>query len=68
MSKRSIPLASMEKILKNCGADRVSDRAKQALKDVLEEKAEEIGLIAVKLASHAGRKTIKSSDIKLAAK
>ena len=68
MIKRSIPLASMEKILKVCGAHRVSDRAKAALKEVLEKKAEEISLVAVKLASHAGRKTIKASDIKLASK
>ena len=54
--------------MKNAGADRVSDKAKMALKEVLEQKAEEIGIIAVKLAGHAGRKTIKSSDIKLAAK
>ncbi len=68
MIKRIIPLATMEKIMKNAGADRVSDKAKMALKEVLEQKAEEIGIIAVKLAGHAGRKTIKSSDIKLAAK
>lgn len=68
MSKRLVPLAAMEKIMKNCGADRVSDNAKVALKDVLEQKAEEISSRAVKLAMHAGRKTVKASDIKLAAK
>lgn len=68
MSDRLIPLAAMEKILKNGGADRVSDKAKAALKAVLEEIADEISGKAVKLANHAGRKTIKSRDIKLAAK
>lgn len=67
-SKRLIPLAAMEKILKNAGADRVSDKAKAALKDVMEDIAEEIAANAVKLALHAGRKTIKEEDIKLAAK
>lgn len=67
-SKRLIPLAAMEKILKNANADRVSDKAKVALKDVLEDIAEEIAVNAVKLALHAGRKTIKEEDIKLAAK
>jgi len=68
MSKRLIPLAAMEKILKNCGANRVSDKAKAALKDVVEEQAEKIAATAVKLATHAGRKTVKAGDIKLAVK
>ncbi len=67
-SKRLIPLAAMEKILKNNGAERVSDKAKVAFKSVLEEIAEEIAASAIKYASHAGRKTVKASDIKLAAK
>ena len=68
MAKRLIPLAAMEKIMKNAGAERVSDKAKMALKSVLEEIADEIAGDAVKLAMHAGRKTVKSGDIKLAAK
>ena len=67
-SKKLLPLAAMEKILKNAGAQRVSDKAKSALKEVLEETADEIASSAVKLAQHAGRKTIKSGDIKLAVK
>ncbi len=68
MSKRLIPLAAMEKILKKCGAERVSDRAKTAMKSLIEDIAEEISARAVKLAHHAGRKTVKGSDVKLAAK
>ncbi|MDP2750968.1 MAG: NFYB/HAP3 family transcription factor subunit [Nanoarchaeota archaeon] len=68
MEKRLLPLAAMEKILKQCGAERVSDKAKTALKEVVEERAEKIAQVAVKLANHAGRKTIKASDIKLAVK
>jgi len=67
-SKRLIPLAAMEKIMKNAGAERVSDKAKSALKSVLEDIAEDIASSAVKLAAHAGRKTIKAGDIKLASK
>ncbi|MEK7290817.1 MAG: histone-like protein [Planctomycetota bacterium] len=33
-----------------------------------EEKAQEISVKAIKLAVHAGRKTIKAEDIKLAVK
>ncbi len=65
---RLLPLAAMEKILKESGAERVSDKAKMALKEVVEDLANEIALSAVKLANHAGRKTVKGSDIKLAAK
>jgi DNA-binding protein len=68
MSKRLIPLASMEQILKQQGAERVSDKAKSEFKKVLEDKAEEIAKDSIKYALHAGRKTVKSSDIKLAAK
>ncbi len=67
-AKRSIPLAAMEKILKQSGAPRVSDKAKIALRDVLEEYVEKIAHDAIRFANHAGRKTIKSGDIKLALK
>ncbi|MDP7141170.1 MAG: NFYB/HAP3 family transcription factor subunit [Candidatus Woesearchaeota archaeon] len=68
MSKRILPLAAMEKILKTCGAKRVSDKAKTALKEVLEDIAEDIATSAIRFAMHAGRKTVKAKDIKLAAK
>lgn len=67
-SQRLLPLAAMEKILKTAGAERVSDKAKVALKNVIEDSAEGIASQAVKLAMHAGRKTVKAGDIKLAAK
>ena len=67
-SSRLLPLAAMEKILKQCGADRVSDKAKVALKNTIEDIADEIAVKAVNLAKHAGRVTVKASDIKLAAK
>ncbi len=66
MAERLVPLAAMEKIMKNSGAARVSDDAKVALKALVEEKAEEIASRALKFALHAGRKTIKAEDIKLA--
>ena len=68
MTDKLLPLAAMEKILKQGGADRVSDKAKVALKNTLEEIAHEIAVKAIKLSAHAGRKTIKSEDIKLAVK
>ena len=68
MTDKLLPLAAMEKILKQGGADRVSDKAKVALKNAIEEIANEISVKAIKLANHAGRKTIKAEDIKLAVK
>ena len=67
-SKRLIPLAAMEQIIKQAGADRVADNAKAALKEVLEEYAAGIAKDAVKFAVHAGRKTVKAGDIQLAVK
>ena len=68
MGERALPLAAMEKILKNGGAERVSDNAKVALESVLGDIAEGIASKAIKFAVHAGRKTVKAGDIKLAAK
>ena len=68
MSSRLLPLAAMEKILKHSGAERVSDKAKVALKGVMEEIADQIAAKAIRLANHAGRTTVKDRYIKIAAK
>ena len=68
MSDKFLPLAAMEKLLKQGGAERISDKAKVALKNALEDIAHEIATKSIKLAIHAGRKTVKAEDIKLAVK
>lgn len=68
MAKSVLPLAAMENLLKTkANATRVGNDAKEALRELLEGYGAKVGDKAVKAANHAGRKTIKAVDIKLAA-
>ena len=58
----------MRKIIKKSGAQRVSDESAVELRRVIEEIAEAIAKNAVEDANHAGRKTVKADDVKLASK
>ncbi|MBN3037365.1 MAG: histone family protein [Candidatus Diapherotrites archaeon] len=60
--------AAAERLIRNGGAQRVSQSACDALIDVLEEVSREICVQAVQFANHAGRKTVTAEDIKLAAR
>ncbi len=68
--KRStiIPKAPIARILMNAGAKRVSAGAAAVFTDKLEEIGKKIASDAVKIAKHAGRKTVHDSDIRLAAR
>jgi len=68
MARLIISQLAMEKLLKKYGAKRVSEDAKSALSEALEEMGKKIGEKAQKYSEHSGRKTIKSKDIKLAVK
>jgi len=61
-----IPFAPIERVIRNAGAQRVSESAGMELTEILEQYGLEISREAIKLAEHAGRKTIKAEDIKLA--
>ena len=63
-----LPVAAVDRIIRKPGARRVSEDAATALSEVLEERAIVIAGEAAKLAEHAGRRTVRDVDIRLAAK
>ena len=68
MKSSELGLSAMYRILKKSGAQRVSDESAVELRRVIEEIAEAIAKNAVEMSSHAGRKTVKAEDVKLASK
>lgn len=63
-----IPKAPIARIIKDTGAERVSEDAKAELAAYLEEVARNVVIEANNVAKIAKRKTIKPEDIKLAIK
>ena len=68
MKSSELGLSAMYRILKKSGAERVSDESANELRRVIEEIAEVIAKNAVDMSNHAGRKTVKADDVKLASK
>ena len=68
MTNSEFGLAAVYRVLKKSGAKRVGDEAVEELRESIEQIAESIAKQSVELAQHAGRKTIKTEDIKLATK
>ena len=63
-----IPKAPIARIIKEAGAERVSEDAKAELAAYVEEVARDVAKEAAQVAKIAKRKTIKADDIKLAIK
>ncbi len=56
----------LRRLMKQAGAGPVSEDAIQSLITQLEKRGREITQIAIKMAEHAGRKTVTAEDIALA--
>ena len=67
MKTSDLGVSAMYRILKKAGADRVSDESAEELRRVLEDIGIEIAKNAGDMGKHAGRKTVKAEDVKLAA-
>jgi DNA-binding protein len=61
-------LATMQRVLRRSGGERIADDAAKELSKALEEISYKISKQAIDFAAHAGRETIKAEDIRLAAK
>lgn len=62
-----LPIAAVTRVAKNAGAERVGADASEILVQKTEDFLGELVREAVKLANHAGRKTLKEEDIEMAA-
>ncbi len=63
-----LPLAPVDRILRSQGAKRVSEEAAKEFSEVLEEIAADLAAESAALAEHAGRKTVKGQDVRLASR
>ena len=68
MRTSDLSTAAIHRLIEKAGAGRVGGGAVESLKEVLENIAVQISKDAIDFASHAGRRTIRAEDIKLAAK
>ena len=59
--------AAVERIIKKAGAERISADAIETLAVLMEEYGVFLSKEAKKMSDHAGRKTLRGSDIQMAA-
>ncbi len=64
--KKILPLAPLERLMRNAGAERVSEDAVAAVREIIEDMAQAVADEALRASRHAKRRTIKREDIELA--
>jgi len=57
-----LPIAPIDRIIRNAGAERVSEDARETMAEILEEWATQVAKRAIEVAKHAGRKTVKGKS------
>jgi histone H3/H4 len=62
-----LSLSAVERIIKKGGAERISADATETLAELMEEYGVFLSKEAKKMSDHAGRKTLRGSDIRMAA-
>lgn len=66
MSK--IPIATVERMMREAGANRVSKEASIALAEYIKQLTRSLAIEAGEFADHFGRRTITEKDVNLAKK
>jgi histone H3/H4 len=59
----NLPLATVERILRDAGAKRVSKQAREEFAGWMEKLTSDIAIEAGEFAEHSGRRTITDRDI-----
>ena len=59
----SLPLTPFEKIAKQAGVKRLSKKAAEELRDIIDEYCFELSQKAWEITQHSGRRTIQKKDI-----
>jgi histone H3/H4 len=67
VSMTELSQAAVERIIKKTGAERVSADACETLAELMEEYGTFLAKEAKKMSDHAGRKTMRGADIRMAA-
>ena len=63
-----LPLATVERMLREAGAKRVSKEASKAFAEYIEQLTKSISIEAGEFADHFNRRTITEKDVNLAKK
>lgn len=61
-----LPLAEIERIMRNAGAERLSENAVLVMQDSAQDIAEELARDAVAVAREAGHRSVTAEDVQKA--